>query len=319
VIHSSAQIIGASIGDGTSVWQFVIIAPGAKVGRDCNICSHCFIECGVTVGDRVTIKNGVYLWSGVEIHDDVFIGPGVSFCNDRFPRSKVRPKAYAETSIGRRASIGAGAVILPGVKVGINAMVGAGAVVTRDIPANAIVTGNPARVVGFVDADQVSDSNGVDSNLDFFRSPNRAKLSACPVARVGVLVPLDSYQDRRGVLTVASVAEKVPFTIKRFFCVSSVPRGLDRGNHAHKCCHQFLVCVSGSVDVALDNGVDREVVHLGSPAVGLHIGPMTWGVQYNYSADAALLVFASEEYVKSEYIDSYQDFLSLVKQGDNES
>lgn len=125
---------------------------GHARGADCNVCDHVFIENDVLVGDRVTIKCGVQLWDGVRLEDDVFVGPNATFTNDIFPRSKQYPQAFAHTEVRRGASIGANATILPGVTIGSRAMVGAGAVVTRNVPPNAVVVGNPAaKIVGYVD------------------------------------------------------------------------------------------------------------------------------------------------------------------------
>ncbi|MDP4644904.1 MAG: N-acetyltransferase, partial [Opitutales bacterium] len=118
-----------SIGAGTSVWQFCVVLPEAKIGSECNICSHCLIENDVIVGDRVTVKCGVQLWDGLRVEDDVFIGPNVTFTNDKQPRSKQYPDEFPKTMIRRGASIGANATILPGIEIGEGAMVGAGAVV----------------------------------------------------------------------------------------------------------------------------------------------------------------------------------------------
>lgn len=151
-IHAMADVQSSAIGARTRVWQFVVILPGAVIGQDCNICSHCFVENDVVVGNRVTVKSGVQLWDGLRIEDDVFIGPNVTFTNDRFPRSRVHPdEGFPQTVVRRGASIGGGATILPGIEIGERAMVGAGAVVTRPVPAGAIVAGNPARVIGQVD------------------------------------------------------------------------------------------------------------------------------------------------------------------------
>ncbi|WP_312479670.1 acyltransferase [Stutzerimonas nitrititolerans] len=147
MIHPLADVQSSSIGKNTRIWQFVVILPRARIGADCNVCSHCFIENDVLVGDRVTIKNGVQLWDGLRVADDVFIGPNVTFTNDRYPRSREYPDRFAITVIEAGASIGAGAVILPGLVIGCGAMVGAGAVVTHDVPPRALVLGNPARVV----------------------------------------------------------------------------------------------------------------------------------------------------------------------------
>ncbi|PAU63549.1 dTDP-6-deoxy-3,4-keto-hexulose isomerase [Pseudomonas sp. PIC25] len=154
--HPLADVQSQAIGEGTRIWQFVVILAGACIGRDCNIAAHCFIENDVVVGDRVTVKCGVQLWDGLRVADDVFIGPNATFTNDRFPRSRQWPERFPETRIERGASIGAGAVILPGLTIGERAMVGAGAVVTRDVPALALVVGNPARIVRYLDDDDAS-------------------------------------------------------------------------------------------------------------------------------------------------------------------
>lgn len=154
-IHPLADVQSSAIGEHTRIWQFVVVLPGARIGKDCNVCSHCFIENDVLIGDRVTIKSGVQLWDGLRVADDVFIGPNVSFTNDRYPRSRQYPERFETTTLETGVSIGAGAVILPGLVIGKGAMVGAGAVVTRDVPPGALVLGNPARVVRKLDDGQV--------------------------------------------------------------------------------------------------------------------------------------------------------------------
>jgi len=145
-IHDRALVETDAIGPRTRVWAFAHVMPGARIGADCNICDHTYIEGNVVLGDRVTIKSGVYLWDGVVIEDDVFIGPQATFTNDRTPRSR-QPFNLEGITVRRGASIGAGAVLLPGVTIGAGAMVGAGAVVTKDVPDGAVVVGNPARVI----------------------------------------------------------------------------------------------------------------------------------------------------------------------------
>ena len=145
--HSTAIVESEKIGDGTRIWAFVHILRGAVIGKDCNICDGVFIETDVEIGDRVTIKCGVQLWDGIGLEDDVFVGPNVSFTNDPFPRSRQWLDEYPRTVICHGASLGAGSVILPGIRVGENAMVGAGSVVTKDVPANVVVVGNPARII----------------------------------------------------------------------------------------------------------------------------------------------------------------------------
>jgi len=150
-IHHKADVQTEEIGNNTRIWQYCVVLPEAKIGKDCNICSHCFIENKVVVGDRVTIKNGVQLWDGLFVEDDVFIGPNVTFSNDVYPRSKCYAKKFTETTIRKGASIGGGVTILPGITIEVNALVGAGAVVTKNVPANAIVVGVPATIIGYRD------------------------------------------------------------------------------------------------------------------------------------------------------------------------
>jgi UDP-2-acetamido-3-amino-2,3-dideoxy-glucuronate N-acetyltransferase len=147
MLHSSSEIQSPNIGANTNIWQFCIVLKGARIGNDCNICSHCFIENDVIVGDRVTIKCGVQLWDGIRIEDDVFIGPNVTFTNDKRPKSKQYPEKFYTTLVRKGASIGANATILPGLIIGSGATVGAGAVVTRDVGDNDTVVGNPAKPV----------------------------------------------------------------------------------------------------------------------------------------------------------------------------
>ena len=147
MVHNSALLESANVGAGTRIWAHAHILPGARLGADCNICDQTFIENDVVIGDRVTIKSGVHIWDGARIEDDVFIGPSVAFTNDRYPRSKQYPESFLKIVIQQGASIGANATLLPGITIGKNAMVGAGAVVTKDVPANAIAAGNPARIV----------------------------------------------------------------------------------------------------------------------------------------------------------------------------
>ena len=140
-IHPLSDVQSRNIGDGTKIWQFCVVLPEAVIGKDCNICSHCFIENKVVIGDRVTVKCGVQLWDGVTLEDDVFIGANVTFTNDKYPKSHNKKFNLKPVTVKRGASVGANATILPGVTIGENALVAAGAIVTKNVPANTLYLG----------------------------------------------------------------------------------------------------------------------------------------------------------------------------------
>ncbi|MBR4126025.1 MAG: N-acetyltransferase [Alphaproteobacteria bacterium] len=135
-IHPLSDVQSKNIGDNTRIWQFVVVLPDAKIGKDCNICSHCFIENNAVIGDRCTVKCNVQIWDGITLEDDVFVGANVTFCNDRHPKSHNKDFKLEPVLVKKGASIGANATILPGVTIGENAMVAAGSVVTKDVEAN---------------------------------------------------------------------------------------------------------------------------------------------------------------------------------------
>ncbi|MCX8053658.1 MAG: WxcM-like domain-containing protein [Armatimonadetes bacterium] len=309
-IHPNAIVESKKIGAGTRIWAFAHILPGAVIGKDANICDHVFIENDVVIGDRVTIKCGVQIWDGVRIEDDVFIGPNATFTNDLFPRSKRYPEKFLETIVRKGASIGANATILPGLTIGRNAMVGAGAVVTMDVPPNAIVVGNPARIKGYDSAEVQPLPRGPAAT-----APAEGSVETVGGARI---VSLPEVVDLRGTLSFGQVADHLPFVPRRYFIVYDVPSKEVRGEHAHRKLEQFLVCVKGKVNLMLDDGHARAVVNLDSPKIGVYIPPMVWGVQYGYTEDAVLLVLASDKYDADDYIRDYDEFLRIKNaQSDN--
>lgn len=147
MFHQLADIQSKNIGIDTNVWQYCVVLPGAIIGDNCNICSHCFIENDVQIGDNVTVKSGVQIWDGIRIENDVFIGANVTFCNDRYPKSRSKEWVIEGILVKQGAMIGAGSTILPGITVGVNAIIGAGSVVTQDVPDNVTVCGNPAKQI----------------------------------------------------------------------------------------------------------------------------------------------------------------------------
>ena len=306
-VHPQAIVESDKIGKNTRIWAFAHILPGAVIGEDSNICDQTFIENDVVVGDRVTVKCGVQLWDGITLENDVFVGPNATFTNDSFPRSKQYPQSFARTLIRKGASIGANATILPGLTIGQYAMVGAGTVVTKDVPPFAIVVGNPARIVGYVETKKdprMTENVSADTSIKYQES-----LSVKGVT----LYKLPIISDLRGSLTFAEYENSLPFTPKRYFLVFDVPSKDIRGEHAHRECHQFLVCIRGSCSVVVDDGQNRAEFLLNRPNLGLHIPPLVWATEYKYSQEAVLMVLASDIYKADDYIRDYETFLKAVK------
>ncbi|MBR0666576.1 isomerase [Roseomonas hellenica] len=295
--HPNALCESKAIGSGTRIWAFAHILRGAVIGSDNNICDHVFIENDVVIGDRVTVKCGVQLWDGIRVEDDVFIGPNATFTNDLFPRSRVPRKAMPPTLIRRGASIGANATILPGVTVGVGAMVGAGTVITADVPANAVVVGNPARIIGYAGSEVISSQSELPAEADW------------------QIFTTQINTDSRGRLSAWSLASTLPFVPQRLYVIDGAPDGWARGGGAYVRSHQFLLATHGTLTVAMDNGRQRDMICLSSPDRGLYVPPGIWTLQFGHSADAALLVLASELYDPSERIADYDEFLRASRPG----
>lgn len=240
---------------------------------DCIIPAGARIETGVTLGQRVILAG-----------DDIVV------------RTNAR--------------LDAACVIADGVTIGQGAWVRAGAVVLRSIPPNAIVEGNPAHVVGYVERatqEQRPDPRHIDTqNFNNLPRPARIPLEVGGSA----LYLMRSVADSRGSLTVGEVPTEVPFSPARYFAVFGVPSIELRGEHAHKKCQQFLICLHGSCRVLLDDGNRRCEVTLDRPDMGVFMPEMIWGTQYRYSPDAVLLVFASRPYEAEDYLRTYDEFLA---------
>jgi acetyltransferase-like isoleucine patch superfamily enzyme len=151
MIHPLSDCQNKNIPDSTNIWQYCVVLSGAKIGENCNICSHCYIENNVKIGNNCTIKCGVQIWDGIELEDNVMIGSNVTFTNDMYPRSKNKDWTLLNTKVCKGATIGAGAVILPGLTIGEGAFVAAGSVVTKNVPAGELWVGTPARFYRKVD------------------------------------------------------------------------------------------------------------------------------------------------------------------------
>lgn len=301
--HTTALVESESIGEETRIWAFVHILPGAKIGKQCNICDHVFVENDVIVGDRVTIKSGVQLWDGLTIENDVFIGPNVTFTNDKFPRSKEYPEKFTGTVVREGASIGANATILPGITIGMNAMVGAGAVVTKDVPPNAIAVGNPAYINGYASSSHSERSSILEITSELSPNSITSDIKGVEIFNLPVI------DDMRGTLTFAEYGKYLPFIPKRYFLVYDVASKEIRGEHAHRSLHQFLICIKGNCALVVDDGKNSQEMILDRPNIGVYLPPMVWGIQYKYSQDAVLLVLASDIYDANDYIRNYDEYL----------
>lgn len=303
--HPKAICETDNVGNGSKVWAFAHVLSGAVIGENCNICDGVFIENEVVIGDSVTIKCGVQIWDGISIQDDVFIGPNVTFSNDKFPRSKEYPEEYLKMTVEQGASIGANATILPGINIGRKAMVGAGSVVTKSVPPYAVVLGNPAKIVNYITHEESGDEAGVTNGETVYTGQNLG-VGKCQV------LSLPTYKDMRGGLMVVERAN-CPFDVARSFFVYDVPSSKVRGEHAHLECEQFLVAIKGSLSVVIDDGSHRKEVLLDTPEKGLYLSSKVWGIQYKFTSDAVLCVFASHPYDESDYIRDYSKFVELIE------
>jgi acetyltransferase-like isoleucine patch superfamily enzyme len=296
-IHKLADVQSPHIGAGTRIWQFAVVLPGARIGANCSICANCFVENDVVVGNGVTVKSGVALCDGVRLEDDVFVGPNATFTDDPFPRAGHRPAKVAETVVKRGASIGANATLAPGVQIGEGAFVAAGATVTRDVPALALVQGNPARIRGVA---------GGTTHRAIAGSP-----PDLPIPGVK-LCTLQVQGDARGKLAIAEFGD-LPFEPARQFTIYEVGASMWRGNHAHKTCAEFFLMQAGSCRIILDDASVRCEVILSDPSIGLLVPAGTWCLLHSFSPGANVLVLASERYSAAGYVTDYKSFVSFKK------
>jgi UDP-2-acetamido-3-amino-2,3-dideoxy-glucuronate N-acetyltransferase len=257
------------------------------------------VACDASIGSGCVVASGAVLCSGVILEADVVVGPNAVF---------VEPTSPADGSasrVQRGVRIGANATLYPGITLAADSVVRPGAVVTRSVPPRAIVDGNPAVIVGYVGTEPSTTA------LSPFAQKGVSAVETTPVRGVS-LHTFPIVPDLRGSLTVGEFANEIPFMPRRYFMVFGVPSKEVRGEHAHRECHQFLICVRGSCAVVADDGRRRVEIPLDAPNHGIYLPPMTWGVQYKYSADALLLVFASHPYDASDYIRDYASFLTLA-------
>lgn len=273
---------GAAVAASAQLGDFVVVYAGAEVGANCRV------------------RGFTQVWPGVKLQDEVEIGPGVTLEAPAGDTSDT-----SDIVIGEGARIGAGALICRGVRIGQGAEVVAGAQVAQNVPPYAIVAGAPARVVNYVQQAQSPVHSERHTIASFPNTPSTVRLGVGDVT----LHRFKYVRDPRGDLSVGEFEREIPFLPKRYFIVMNVPNDKIRGEHAHYKCHQFLVCVKGSCAVVVDDLDARVEVRLDAPDQGLYLPPMTWGIQYKYSADAVMMVFASDYYEAEDYIRDYDDYV----------
>ncbi|HET6389566.1 WxcM-like domain-containing protein [Hyphomicrobium sp.] len=283
--HPLALCESNSIGEGTRIWAFAHVLPGARVGRNCNICDHVFIENDVSIGDDVTIKCGVQVWDGVSIGNRAFIGPNVTFTNDRFPRSKQYPERFLATVVEEGASIGANATILPGVRVGRDAMVGAGAVVTKDVPPNATVVGNPAKPIY--------------SDLAETLIEKQSALGS------GASIRPDGDSSSAGSMV------RLPYASHHLQILRRLPKHAEAG-YAELRSGQMFIVAKGAVSIELDDGKEQTEVVLSETSSVQQIPPKTWMQLRASTAEIVLIVARSHPYDEGELILTREEFLRQI-------
>jgi UDP-2-acetamido-3-amino-2,3-dideoxy-glucuronate N-acetyltransferase len=300
-IDVRALVASEQLGSDVAVGAYAVLEPGSAVGDRSTIGAHAVVGGGVRLGSRVAVHSGAIVQGETVIEDDVSIGA----------RTCVGSTAKLAggggiTIVRTGATIGAGATLTTGVEVGEGAIVLDGAAVTRSVPRSAVVAGNPASITGYVDVrsgralEPLRDDDGDSSPPSIRETAVRGvQLHRLPEAR-----------DLRGSLVAGELDERLPFVARRFFLVFAVPSTEVRGEHAHRSCHQFLICVHGRLHVIADDGEQRQELVLADNRTGVHLPPMTWGTQYRYSADCSLLVLASHPYDPDDYIRDYDVFLA---------
>lgn len=283
------MVRGSMMGHGSDaigrIHETAIVEPGASVRSGSEICAFayigagCLIERGSTVGVRATVIGS----------DDYTVDDS------------------AVTTISSGVTIGAGALVRGPLSIGRGAVVEAGAVVVDDVPANAVVAGNPAAVVGYT---QIDDSASAAFIMPPTAAGEQVDIAGCSLIR------LPSVMDLRGALTFAEIGSNLPFAPQRYFIVYDVPSRKIRGSHAHHQLHELIFAIGGSVTVTVDNGRERGQIVLDDPTLVLHLPAMTWTTQHTFSPGAAIVVLASHPYEDADYIRDYDDYCRLVDGGD---
>jgi UDP-2-acetamido-3-amino-2,3-dideoxy-glucuronate N-acetyltransferase len=301
-IHATANVASGVDAPGLRVGAFAVVEGDVRLGQDVRVGAQAVLARGCRVGDRVTVADAAVIGPGAVIENDVAVGANATVATSS-------PGAGATTIVRSGVRIGAGALVGEGAEVGEGAVVGDGAVVRRQVPRHAVVAGNPAVITGYSGptAGTVMEpvrQVGVDDGA--------TGIQATGVRGVGVH-RLPQVRDLRGSLVAGELGHPFPFTPNRYFLVFDVPSEEVRGEHAHYVCHQLLVCVAGHLHVIADDGHARAEFVLDDKRTGLHLPPMTWGIQYRYSSDCVLMVLASHVYDAADYIRDYDVFLAEAR------
>jgi acetyltransferase-like isoleucine patch superfamily enzyme len=299
-VDNTADCQARLIGPGSRVMAFARLGPAVTVGQDCVVGDRAVLD------GEIALANGVQVSGGARLIGPVAIGARASIGINAILSATENTSGAAEITVGADARIGAAATVLPGVSIGRGAVIKPGSIVMNNVPAHAIVSGNPARIVAYVESVELTAGREQIIASDLTETtPTRVR---------GVTIqPLTHARDLRGSLTALEF-EDLPFAPARAFSVFGVPSEFVRGSHAHRTCAQFFVCLAGELSCLVDDGTMREEIRLGTPDVGVHMPPMTWGTQWKYTRDAVLLVLASHPYDPADYIHDYEEFLELLNQ-----
>ncbi len=302
-IHPDALCAPESVGLNTEIGALSIVEQGATLGSNCRIGSHVSVQAEATIGNNVTLDSGVRVGSRTVIGDRVSVGCGAAIGFGSHAVDEIGDS----TTIENGALIGSGSVVVAGLRVGRNSVVGTGSIVTTDVPPNAMVAGNPARVHGYVHA--------MDQEQRLPAPPAERETGNPILLGVGgcELWNLPQNRDARGSLVSVEFARELPFVPVRTFFVFDVPGEDVRGEHAHRHCSQFLIASSGGISVVIDDGSTATEVRLDRPNLGLYIPPGVWGIQYRFHQGGVLTVFASAAYDPDDYIRDYDEFTAYVR------
>ena len=267
------------------------VGPGADIAPDAAVGPNCVLRGEISIGARTTLGPSVSLAGAVVIAADCRIDAGVTTTEG------LSGAGGARLVLGAGVQVGAGSVLTLGLEIGAGARIEAGSIVTRAVPAHAIVAGDPAVVVGFVTTEPPP--TFTDGNVIHSRAVAGVSFHRFPVVR-----------EPRGSLIFSEFGMEVPFVPKRYFMVHDVPPHQLRGTHARETCGELLVCVAGSINAVVDDGLSREEYVLDRPHLGLYIPPLVWATQYKHTPDAILMVFATHHYEADDYIVDYDGFVA---------